>query len=111
MTALAKGIAHISFVGGGTFLPARNPYDRETLVEYVADRVHTRGHVQVLVDGQRWMVCPRNPSVSSCATCRHSLDCRCVATIDRGAAYCLTCAFGNDSASGRCDEECRKCAN
>jgi hypothetical protein len=99
MAALAKGIAHVSFLGGGTFLPLRTPDDLQTLVEYVADRVGTTGEVQVLVDGQRWMVGPRDPSLSPCAACRASLACRCLAVIDGGATYCLTRAFGDEDES------------
>jgi hypothetical protein len=65
MTTLVKGVAHVSFVGGGTFFPARSPDNRQALVEYVADRVRAAGRVQVLVDGQRWMVEPRGPQRAS----------------------------------------------
>lgn len=53
MQALSKGIVHISFAGGGLFLPARSPYDRQMLVEHVTDRVRCKGHLQVLTDDER----------------------------------------------------------
>jgi hypothetical protein len=109
MTTLVKGVAHVSFVGGGTFLPARNPDDRQTLVEYVADRVRATGQVQVLVDGQRWLVEPHRPSAGPCAACRNSLDCPCFAGADRGAACCLQCAFGGHTGSVRCAQDCQTC--
>jgi hypothetical protein len=54
--AITKGIAHVSFPGGSMVLPARNPYDRQMLLEYVVNRAHARERVQVLVDDLRWMV-------------------------------------------------------
>ncbi len=49
MIALAKGIAYVSFPGGGMFVPARSPYDRQMLVECVADRTLGTYKVQVLM--------------------------------------------------------------
>jgi hypothetical protein len=111
MAALAKGIAHVSFLGGGAFLPLRNPDDRRTLIEYVADRVGATGQVQVLVGGQRWRVGPWDPSLNPCATCRHSLACRCLAVTDRGATSCLTRAFGNEDESAPRKEKRRIAAH
>lgn len=111
MAALAKGIAHVSFLGGGAFLPLRNPDDRRTLVEYVADRVGATGRVQVLVGGQRWMVGPRGLSLNPCATCRHSFACRWLAVTDRGATSCLTCAFENGDAFAPRNERQRNAAH
>jgi len=47
---LANGIAHISYHGGGVFLPARTPYDRELMVDCVADLVPAKGVIQVIVE-------------------------------------------------------------
>lgn len=92
---LAKGIAHVSFAGGGVFVPARSPYDRQILVEHVADRVRAQGHVQVLVDDQRWLVrLSRGPSVDCCCSCGYSLDAACYSTAGGAAVYCVECAFG-----------------
>lgn len=45
MMELAKGIAHVSFAGGGILVPARDPDDRQTLVEHVADHIRAKGQV------------------------------------------------------------------
>lgn len=110
MTALAKGIAHISFPGGGTFLPLRSAYDRETLLEYVDDNVRSKGQVQILVDDQRWFVrCIRNPSGAGCSGCGHVLRCACYSAASAGTAYCVKCAFtpGEDEAAPRSERHCR----
>jgi hypothetical protein len=95
MAALAKGIAHVSFAGGGIFLPAGNRYDRETLMEYVADNVRTKGQVQILVDDQRWLARDVRPeSGGGCSTCRgRLLGAACYAAADVRTAYCVKCAF------------------
>ena len=95
MIALAKGIAHVSFPGGGMFLPARTPYDRETLTDYISHTVHMAGRVQVLVDDQRWLVRGRkNQALGRCTGCDHLLDAACNVAEDAGtSAYCVSCAF------------------
>ena len=91
------GIAHVSFPGGGIFLPARSPYDRQMLVEHVNDRVRIKGQVQVLVDDRRWMVHLRRGSLAACcASCGDPADSACYATGHGDAAYCVHCAFGDD---------------
>lgn len=91
---LAPGIAHVSFSGGGTFLPARNPYDREILAEHVADRVRTNGVVQVLVKDQRWTVrLGVNPPVPDCTACGCSLSVACCSSGRDGLPYCVKCAL------------------
>lgn len=94
MIGIAKGLAHVSFVGGGIFVPARNPYDRQMLIEHVVDRVRAKGNVQVLVDDQRWLVrLSRGPSVD-CYRCGYSLDAACYNTAGGAAVCCVGCAFG-----------------
>jgi hypothetical protein len=92
---LARGIAHVSFTGGGVFLPARDPYDRQTLIEHVSQRVRTKGRVQVLVDNHRWLVqsCVA-PMAAACMACGQSADMACYPTASHAAAYCVGCAFG-----------------
>ena len=109
MTTLVKGVAHVSFVGGGNFLPARNPGDRRTLVAYVADRVQATGKVQVLVDGQRWLVEPRSTAAGACAACRNAVDCPCFAGSNRESACCLRCALSQDAESVPCGGQCPQC--
>ncbi len=87
-----RGVAHISFVGGGVFLPARNPYDRQVLVEHVADQVRSKGEVQVALDDRYWSVCMSDTG-TSCSICGRSLDSVCHAPADGLATYCVRCAF------------------
>jgi hypothetical protein len=95
MRQTADGIAHVSFPGGGTFLPARTPYDRQILLEYVGAYLHANGQVQVLVDGQRWMVhLTRNSAVPSCSTCGCSADSVCSSLAHGEEVYCVKCALG-----------------
>jgi len=95
MKAIASGVAHLSFAGGGLFLPARSPYDRQTLAEHIASRARRNGQVQVLVDDRRWLVYRR--SAASAAVCTHcgasSLASACYAIGCAPAAYCVRCAF------------------
>ena len=87
-----RGIAHISFVGGGVFLPARNPYDRQVLVEHVADHVRSKGEVQVALDDRCWSVCMTDTG-TSCSSCGRSLHSVCHSPASGLAAYCVRCAF------------------
>lgn len=96
MTGLANGIAHVSFPGGGAFLPARSPYDRQMLIEHVAHRLHAEGRVQVLLDEQRWLVqSDRGAGAPHCAACACPVSVACYAATN-GVAYCPKCAFGYD---------------
>jgi hypothetical protein len=97
MNAVAKGIAHVSFSGGGTFLPARNPYDRQLLIEHVSDRARAKGQVQVLVQDQLWMVQRnRGPNVARCARCRMPAATACYSKGCDETCYCVSCAFGSE---------------
>jgi len=92
------GVAHVSFSGGGLFLPARTPYDRQVLMEHVTNRVRSNGLVQVLVDDQRWMVHFRRGALAAwCASCGACLDSACRSTTSAGIAYCMACAFGGST--------------
>ncbi len=91
---LAKGIAHVSFCGGGIFLPARNPYDREMLAEHVTNRVRAKGQVQVIIDDQEWMVyLSPDPSLLCCSVCSHPLPSACYSAGSDGIPFCVKCAF------------------
>jgi hypothetical protein len=94
MSVLSKAIAHVSFPGGGMFLPARSPYDRQMLVEHVTNRVRSKGRVQVLLDEQRWMVYLNRGPRTACSNCGRAADSACCRPADAGAAYCLGCALG-----------------
>jgi len=110
MQNLPSGIAHISFAGGSTFVPARSPYDRELLVENVLDRVRVKGRVQVLVSNERWLVC-RTRGGCQCAACGGGTDAPCYRTGAAESALCALCAFGDRracDASGAvpCEQRC-----
>jgi hypothetical protein len=91
---MTTGIAHVSFSGGGMFLPARSPYDRQVLAEHVVSRVRANGQVQVLIDDQRWMVHQRRSARSACCSqCGYGVDSACYLVSASGSLYCVTCAF------------------
>jgi hypothetical protein len=93
---MPKGIAHVSFVGGGIFLPARSAYDRQLLAEHVRNRVRAKGKVRVLVDDQRWMVHLRPSSnPADCSQCGRAANSACYLGAATGTPYCLACAFGD----------------
>lgn len=101
---LARGIAHVSFVGGGVFLPARDPYDRQTLIEHVTHRVRAKGRVQVLVDNHRWMVqAGATHGAATCAVCGHAVDAACYSSMSNGAAHCVHCALGGPTGAEQSD--------
>jgi len=99
MQNLPSGIAHISFVGGSTFVPARSPYDRELLVENVLDRVRVKGRVQILMSNERWLAC-RAYSYCQCSACGRGTDTPCYRPGTSEEALCVRCAFGE---RGRCE--------
>jgi hypothetical protein len=92
MNGLLEGIAHLSFAGGGTFLPARTPYDRQMLLDEVADRIRVKGRVQLLVDDRRWIVCLNERSSGArCVCCKTLIGAaRCWIAGD-AAIHCLRC--------------------
>jgi hypothetical protein len=93
MSRMLDGIAHVSFPGGGMFLPARSPYDRQLLVEHVADRARSEKHVQVLVDDRRWIVNLNHESAPViCSRCQGALLLSCH-SLGVGDAYCVKCAL------------------
>lgn len=95
MTLPSEGIAHVSFAGDGLFLPARNTRDRQTLSANVAAHARAMGQVQVLLNGDRWLVYAiRRPWDGDCAGCRQAVDVVCSLTGDTQRAYCVGCAFG-----------------
>lgn len=94
MIGLAEGVAHVSFTGGGVFVPARSPYDRQLLVEHVLDRVRSKGSVQVLVDDRRWTVnLLRGSRTARCWSCDGTVaSIACCIDADT-IVYCVGCAF------------------
>jgi hypothetical protein len=89
-----NGVVHVTFVGGGIVLPARDPYDREMLVEQVAERVRRKGVVGVAVHGRTWRARRiGDAATTACTRCRRPVNRGCYATARGGAPHCLRCAF------------------
>jgi len=77
------------------FLPARTPYERQTLVEHVKDRVRCKGEVQVLTHDHRWMVRMNHDSTRIiCMACGVASDSTCCSGSDVLDVYCVSCALG-----------------
>ena len=99
MTLLGNGVAHVSFRGGGAFLPARQAQDQRTLIQHIADHVRADGLVQVLIDDQRWLVRALHESCrADCSKCGVTLDAACYPADKQQNAYCVTCVFAPDRA-------------
>jgi hypothetical protein len=97
VSTMANGIAHISFPGGGVFLPARSPYDRQLLAEHIGERVQAKGQVQVLMREQCWIV--RRKLGAQAACCNRCGMTAVPACYSRGCeeiCYCVACAVGED---------------
>jgi hypothetical protein len=91
---MTNGIAHVSFSGGGMFVPARSPYDRQLLMENILSRARVKGQVQVLIDGQRWMVYGHaSARTVCCSQCGFAVDSACYLGPRDGTPYCVSCAF------------------
>ena len=91
MAGMVPGIAHVSFQGGGFFLPARSTADWQNLISHVMDRVRTAGRVQILTAGHRWVL--RRTAEQAriqCASCGSQSDSVC---FDDGLAFCVACAL------------------
>jgi hypothetical protein len=96
---VTQGIAHVSFPGGSMFLPARNPYDRQILLEHIVDRAHAKERVQALLNDLRRMVhLRRGAATAHCSACGCVLNAACYSTDEHGAAHCLECALGDNLA-------------
>jgi hypothetical protein len=69
-----KGIALISFQGGGVVLPARTPYEREVLFDHVRQCVNRHGRVRLAFNRREWMVRLMSEPPRTCTTCAHPID-------------------------------------
>ncbi len=94
MSLLSPGVAHVSFKGGGLFLPVRTPYDRQNLIDHVSDRVRSKTHVQVLIDRRRWLVDRSLVPKTECSACGRRLEAVCYDPVDHDSVYCVHCVFG-----------------
>ena len=69
-----KGIAHVSFQGGGLIVPAQTPYERQLLFEHVEASAKQHGGVRLDCKHQHWTVSLSNGHGEVCAACRRSLN-------------------------------------
>lgn len=100
MSLLAQGIAHVSFPGGGNFLPFRNASDRRRLIADIADHSRAGDPVQLLVDEQRWVIRPRHTSSSlGCAGCGVTAEPAAFAHADEKTGYCIACVLAPSASS------------
>lgn len=91
MAGMTHGVAHVSYPGGGFFLPARSAEDWQDLISQVMDRVRTAGRVQVLTAGHRWVLRSATEQADIlCTSCGCATDSAC---FDGGIAFCVTCAL------------------
>ena len=86
-------VAHVSYPGGGIFLPDHGPNDRHTIMEYVERLVSSKHKVQILLDNQRWLV--QSGEHACCASCDLATKTACREANRDGAAYCLRCALSS----------------
>ena len=86
-----KGIAHLSLQGGGLFLPAHTPYDRQLLFEHVEASAKRHGDVRLDWRHQHWTVSLSNGQREVCAACRRSLNNLMTYRFD-GLILCAWCA-------------------
>lgn len=98
MRILAPGVAHVSYLGGGMFMPVRTPYDRQLLMDHIRDRAHSKSRVQVLIDKRRWLVDRFTAPTVHCSCCGERSNSACYDPLDDRSVYCIPCAFGSDDA-------------
>jgi hypothetical protein len=84
-------VAHVSYPGGGVFLPDHGPGDRHTIMEYVERLVSSKRQVQILLDNQRWLV--QSSEHACCAACDLATKTACRKATDGWECYCLRCAL------------------
>ena len=93
-------VVHVSFVGGGLFLPNEGPADRQYLVDYVAHLLHSKPKVQILRSDQRWMA--ERCGDCCCACCGRASQAVCREVRRESDTYCLRCALEREaSPSGK----------
>jgi hypothetical protein len=64
-----KGVAHISFIGGGVIMPSHTPYEREILVQHVEAATKRHGSVRLAVDRQDWTISVSAQHRAVCTRC------------------------------------------
>jgi hypothetical protein len=61
--------AHLIFRGGGMFLPANTPYERELLIECVESTSKRYGQLRLEIDGRRWSIHRAMTPLPVCEAC------------------------------------------
>ena len=90
---MSSSFAQVRSAAAGIVMPARDPYDRELLIEHVIERVRRVGPVSVAVHGRTWSVrCPDRCGTIACSRCRHPVKCA-GATSPGEGLRCLRCVF------------------
>jgi hypothetical protein len=89
-------VVHVSFVGGGIFLPNEGPADRQYLVDYVSHLLHSKPKVQILRSNQRWMA-ERCGTYCCCAGCGRASKAVCREISNEADSYCLRCALEKEA--------------
>ena len=84
-------VAHVSFFGGGIFLPDHGPGDRQTILDYVSRLLRSKQKVQILLDSQRWLA--RSGDHAGCERCGHVSTVSCREAGNEAESYCLRCAL------------------
>jgi hypothetical protein len=86
-----KGVARISFPNGVLLLPAKTPYERETVFEHADQFARRYGHAELQLGRSELLValCTDSPALR-CSVCRQELD-RLVYTL-KSRALCAHCA-------------------
>lgn len=86
-----RGVAQISFSGGGMFLPSRTPYERELVFEHAESYARRYGKARLQLS-RNFLLVSSEPSESneSCAECGQSL--RSVTFATGGRVLCRYCA-------------------
>ena len=84
-------VAHVSYLGGGIFLPDHGPGNRHTIIEYVTRLIRSKKKVQILLDNERWLV--QSGRHVCCAGCQLATDTSCREATNEAEIYCLRCAL------------------
>lgn len=69
-----KHVAHISFEGGGTILPARTPYDHQLLMEHLEVSTRRHGAIRLELRHRQWSITVNDGPAEPCTTCTLPAD-------------------------------------
>jgi hypothetical protein len=69
-----RGIARIVFQHGGLILPSKTPYDRQLVLEHVAQYAKRHGLVRLSINRAEWTVAVADVHTDACAVCREQAD-------------------------------------